>query len=410
MAIYHCSMKSISRGAGQSIVAAAAYRNACKLEDERTGEVHDYRRKHGLESSSIYLPSGVNPSWAQDRARLWNAAEAAEKRKDARLGREIVLALPEELNTEQRRELAGEMASHIAERYGLAVDVAIHQPSRQGDQRNHHAHILMSSRRITSHGFGEKARELDDHKRGPVEVEHIRAKWAQLANYALELAGHRKMIDHRSLVAQGVKRMPTLHLGASATAMERKGIHTRLGDRNRDAKAINARLQEINAELAEIANRAAEPEQVKAHPAEEVQSHQEPEPTKINKAAFAAQLDALARSSEPHKVDKYYAEWAQPYIDAVGRQPTVQMAEDCLQRARHDASPEGKAELQKVRNALDKCVKGVGTVGQQSSMCKRALNAYRMHPDRMRDGASALDDVKRSLALAITGLEHGMEL
>lgn len=329
MAIYHCSMKSISRGAGQSIVAAAAYRNACKLEDERTGEVHDYRRKHGLESSSICLPSGVNPSWAQDRARLWNAAEAAEKRKDARLGREIVLALPEELNTKQRRELAGEMASHIAERYGLAVDVAIHQPSRQGDQRNHHAHMLMSSRRITSHGFGEKARELDDHKRGPKEVEYIRAKWTQLANNALELAGHRERIDHRSLVVQGVKRMPTLHLGAAATAMERRGERTRLGDRNREAQEINARIQELT-EIVKQQQMNPMPEQVKALPAEEVSSKpQEAETAKETQARKSGLSEADKIKGEELKsclemVQKELATHQQRFYKAENRYAAAQ--------------------------------------------------------------------------------------
>ena len=249
MAIYHCSIKSISRGAGQSIVASAAYRHACMLENSRTGEVYNYSRKQGVESSDIYLPSGVNQSWAQDRGKLWNAAEKAEKRKDARLGREIVLALPAELSASQRRELIGEMACHLAERYGVAVDVAIHQPSRQGDQRNHHAHMLMSSRRITSEGFKEKARELDDHERGPAEVEHIRNEWARLANRALERAGQHVQIDHRSFRRQELKRMPSLHLGPSASAMERRGILTRLGNRNRAAQAINAKAEKFEREM-----------------------------------------------------------------------------------------------------------------------------------------------------------------
>lgn len=247
MAIYHCSMKSISRGAGQSVVAAAAYRHACKLDNVRTGEVHDYTKKQGLESSAIYLPSGVNAEWAMDRSQLWNAVEEAEKRVNSRLGRDLVLALPSELSEAQRRELAGEMARHLADRYGVVVDVAIHQPSRQGDQRNHHAHMLMSSRRITPQGFGEKARELDDRERGPVEVEHIRAAWADMANRALERAGQHVQIDHRSLAAQGIKRLASLHLGPSASAMERRGIATRIGDRNRSCVQVDNRAREFEA-------------------------------------------------------------------------------------------------------------------------------------------------------------------
>lgn len=252
MAIYHCSIKSISRGAGQSIVAAAAYRHACKLEDTRTGEVHDYTRKRGIESSDIYFPSGVNPEWGTDRGKLWSAVESAEKRMNSRLGRDLVLALPSELSAAQRRELTGEMAYHLADRYGVAVDVAIHQPSRQGDQRNHHAHMLMSSRRITSKGFAEKARELDDHERGPAEVEHIRAEWARLANRALERAGQHVQIDHRSFQRQELKRMPSLHLGPSVSAMEHRGIQTRLGNRNRAAQAINAQAASLEREIKQL--------------------------------------------------------------------------------------------------------------------------------------------------------------
>ena len=252
MAIYHCSMKAISRREGQSVVAAAAYRHACKLTDSRTGETHDYSRKRGVEESSIYFPLGVNLSWAQNREQLWNAAEVAEKRKDARVGRELVLALPVELSTAQRCKLAAEMARHLAERYGVAVDVAIHKPSREGDQRNYHAHMLMSVRQVTKAGFGKKVRELDDHKRGPEEVEHIRAEWARLANRALENAGKSVQIDHRSFQRQELKRMPSLHLGASASAMERRGIQTRLGNRNRAAQAINVKVAALEAARAQV--------------------------------------------------------------------------------------------------------------------------------------------------------------
>ena len=279
MAIYHCSVKAISRGAGQSIVAAAAYRHGCRMEDKRTGEVHDYSRKRGVTVSATFFPSDVDCSWATESdchdesplqrvfrssQILWNAAELAEKRKDARLGREIVLALPSELSPTERKVLAAEMAQHVADRYGVAVDAAIHAPSRHGDDRNFHVHMLVSARRITPTGFGEKTRELDDRERGPAEVEHLRAEWAWLANRALEQAGQRVQIDHRSFRRQGVKRMPSRHLGASATALERRGIKTRIGDGNRAAARLNALAGQLEAEeqaacvsLTEQAKRAA---------------------------------------------------------------------------------------------------------------------------------------------------------
>ena len=264
MAIYHCSVKPISRGAGQSIVAAAAYRHGCRMEDKRTGEVHDYSRKRGVTVSAAFFPSDVDCSWATKSEILWNTAELAEKRKDARLGREIVLALPSELSPTERKALAAEMAQHVADRYGVAVDAAIHAPSRQGDDRNFHVHMLVSARRITSKGFGEKARELDDRERGPAEVEHLRAEWARLANRALEQAGQHVQIDHRSFRRQEVKRMPSRHLGASATALERRGIKTRIGDGNRAAARLNALAGQLEAEqaacvsLTEQAQRAAQ--------------------------------------------------------------------------------------------------------------------------------------------------------
>jgi hypothetical protein len=264
MAIYHCSVKPISRGAGQSIVAAAAYRHGCRMEDKRTGEVHDYSRKRGVTVSAAFFPSDVDCSWATKSEILWNTAELAEKRKDARLGREIVLALPSELSPTERKALAAEMAQHVADRYGVAVDAAIHAPSRQGDDRNFHVHMLVSARRITSKGFGEKARELDDRERGPAEVEHLRAEWARLANRALEQAGQHVQIDHRSFRRQEVKRMPSRHLGASATALERRGIKTRIGDGNRAADRLNALAGQLEAEqaacvsLTEQAQRAAQ--------------------------------------------------------------------------------------------------------------------------------------------------------
>ena len=264
MAIYHCSVKAISRGAGQSIVAAAAYRHGCRMEDKKTGEVHDYSRKRGVTVSAAFFPSDVDCSWATKSEILWNTAELAEKRKDARLGREIVLALPSELSPTERKALAAEMAQHVADSYGVAVDAAIHAPSRQGDDRNFHVHMLVSARRITSKGFGEKARELDDRERGPAEVEHLRAEWARLANRALEQAGQHVQIDHRSFRRQEVKRMPSRHLGASATALERRGIKTRIGDGNRAAARLNALAGQLEAEeqaacvsLTEQAKRAA---------------------------------------------------------------------------------------------------------------------------------------------------------
>lgn len=227
MAIYHCSVKTVGRSKGRSAIAAAAYRAGVCLADERTGELYDYTRKRGVEYSELIFPDGVSLT----REQLWNAAESAENRKNSTLAREYELALPDELNPDQRQALVLDFSRHLVERYGVAVDAVIHAPGKGGDQQNHHAHILTTTRQVTPEGFGVKTRVLDDKKTR--EIERVRAVWADMTNKALALAGHGARVDHRSLAAQGVDRTPTVHLGPAATAMERRGIQTERGDLNR---------------------------------------------------------------------------------------------------------------------------------------------------------------------------------
>lgn len=261
IAIYHASTKPLSRSTGRSAVAAAAYRAGEVLVDERTGLVHDYTRRSGVVRTEIVLPDGGSV----ERNALWNAAERAENRKDARTAREWVLALPDELDTEQRSELVRDFAAQLASRYGVAVDVAIHLPDREGDQRNHHAHVLTTTRQV-SRGvdgallMGEKATiELSDKKRRELglsaaadEVTVLRKLWEDTANGTLARAGHDARIDSRSLVAQGIDRVPTTHLGPVATTMEREGRVSDRGDLNRAADAKSVELARLKAEVIEL--------------------------------------------------------------------------------------------------------------------------------------------------------------
>ena len=178
MAIYHLSVKTISRSAGRSATAAAAYRAGVEITDKRTGEIHDYRRKGGVESAAVILPDNA-PDWAHDRAQLWNAAEQAEKRKNSTVAREFEIALPAELSPAERELLAHDFTRELVARHGVAADVAIHAPGKEGDNRNHHAHILLTTRRLGPDGFGEKTRELDDQKTGKVLVTEWRQRFAQ---------------------------------------------------------------------------------------------------------------------------------------------------------------------------------------------------------------------------------------
>ena len=221
MPVFHLSVKAVSRSAGRSATAAAAYRAACRIADERTGETHDYRRKGGVESADLVLPEGA-PAWAFDRSQLWNAAELAEKRKDACVAREYEVALPAELSASERRRLAVDFARDMARREGCAVDVAIHAPDKQGDQRNHHAHILRTTRKVAADGLGAK---LDTEKAGRsrvADLEAVRVRWAALTNERLRENGIAARVDHRSLGAQGIEREATRHLGPAATGYERR--------------------------------------------------------------------------------------------------------------------------------------------------------------------------------------------
>ena len=262
MAIYHLSVKTIGRSEGRSATAAAAYRSGDRIADERTGLSHDYTRRSGVEHTEIFLPDQA-PEWAGNREQLWNAAEAAEKRINSTVAREFEVALPAELTREQRRELVREFAGDLVKRHGLAVDVAMHKPGREGDNRNYHAHVLCSTRRLGPEGFTEKSRELDDRKSG--EVDHWRKRWAELANKALERTGVEARVDHRSFSALGVEREPTIHQGVHATAMERrvekaresgKVIYFPLPDRcikNREIVERNEHVGEISARIIELA-------------------------------------------------------------------------------------------------------------------------------------------------------------
>ena len=243
MASLHLAVKSVKRSEGRSAVAAAAYRSASRLACEREGRAHDYGRKRGVEAAFILAPQGA-PAWVSDRERLWNAAEAAENRKNSIVAREWELALPCELDPEARRELARDFAQALVERFGVAADVAIHAPHPQGDQRNHHAHVLTTTRSLGAEGLGAKTRALDVASTARGEVAAVRALWCGLQNAALEAAerergleaGALDRVDPRTLAAQreaalergdalqaeALDRAPEVKLGPVVSGVERR--------------------------------------------------------------------------------------------------------------------------------------------------------------------------------------------
>jgi len=261
VAIYRAETKPISRKDGRSAIAAAAYRSGTVLVDERTGNTHDYTRRGGVVATGIVTPDGLGC----ERNALWNGAEAAEKRKDARTAREWVLALPAELDDAQRLALVDQFSRSLVERFGVAVDFAIHRPGKEGDERNHHAHVLTTTRQVERGAdgglvFGDKAlpEQSDSQlrkqgiKSGADLVHDVRALWETQANAALEAAGSGVRIDRRSLQAQGVDRAPTVHLGPSVAAMERRGVRTDAGNLNRAIEQDNAQRGVLSAEIVDL--------------------------------------------------------------------------------------------------------------------------------------------------------------
>ncbi len=269
MAIYHLSVKPVTRAAGRCATASAAYRAADKIHDRHADLVFDYTRKRGVPHSEIVLSTEAaraDINWPRDRTALWNAAEAAERRKDARVAREYEVALPHELRPKERIALVRSFARDLANRYGCAVDFAIHAPHRQGDQRNHHAPILTTTREVTPTGLGPKTSvELSDGDRrrrglesGAKEIELIRECWASLSNEARHAAHHDARIDHRSLEAQSIEHAPTHHKGPDITALERRGEASLVVERWREEERAEAlaRLQRA-AELGRLEREAS---------------------------------------------------------------------------------------------------------------------------------------------------------
>ena len=256
MAIYHMSMKPIARSSGRSAVASAAYRAGECLTNERDGLTHDFRRRAGIEHAEIVVSEGVDAEWAKDRAALWNAAELAENRKDARVAREFEIALPHELTAEQRLEATRSFAQGLANRYGTAVDFAIHAPHGDTDARNHHAHLMMTTRALGPDGLGDKTFLERENKwlaaRGEasshVQLREIRQSWEQIANTQLARAGHDLRIDHRSHRERGLEIEPTQHMGVHATQMERRGQDVSRTRLDADAAKRNAQLIRSNPE------------------------------------------------------------------------------------------------------------------------------------------------------------------
>ena len=254
MAIYHLSTKPISRSSGRSAVASIAYRAGIAITDERLGKTYDYTKRHGVLWTGLATPNDVKV----DRNELWNLAEKSENRSNSRTAREIVINIPHELMQGDQgtgNMLAHEFASQLSKKYQVAVDVAVHAPDKQGDNRNFHAHLLLTTRKLEQDRHGnikltDKSQlEMSNTQLKQAgllsnqdELKEIRKAWADLTNDYLAEHGIAERIDHRSHKDRGLDTLPTVKMGWQATELERKGIRTDVGNKNRDIKAYNANL------------------------------------------------------------------------------------------------------------------------------------------------------------------------
>ena len=241
MAIFYLNISSITRGTGRRATAAAAYRSGERIRDDRTGQLFNHVKRRDILHTEIFLPSqldGAQVAWARNRQRLWNTAEHAEKRHNSRVAREFQVTIPSELDPVRRVALARKFAREIADRYKVAVDLAVHEPPRGGDPRNFHAHLLATTREVTPAGLSAKTgldldwrerrrRGLPDHRH---EFINVRERWATLTNEALRDAHVDARIDHRSLAAQGIDREPLPAIPLMHLKMEQRGLQSGLAE------------------------------------------------------------------------------------------------------------------------------------------------------------------------------------
>jgi ATP-dependent exoDNAse (exonuclease V) alpha subunit len=218
MAIYRLEAKIISRGNGHSAVAAAAYRTGTKIRDERAGKIHDYSsRTKGVVESVILRPEN-SPEWTAQTASLWNAVEQGEKRKDAQLSREFILAVPKELSSKEQFQLSVEWAQRELVSKGMVAEVSLHNPK---SGKNPHVHILATLRTLDGDKFSaKKSREWNEK----AQLHDWRESWCKAENAALEKAGRPERVDHRSLKDRGIDQIPQPKIGKEAMGLKKRGV------------------------------------------------------------------------------------------------------------------------------------------------------------------------------------------
>ena len=279
MPVPHLNIRIVQRSKGSSAVAGAAYQAGEKLFSEYDQKKKTYLHKKEVVYTEIMLPTNAPPEYA-DRATLWNAAEEVEKQWNAQLARRFVLALPREVPLAMYPQMMQEYCREHFVSKGMCCDFAIHDPDPPG--HNPHCHIMLTMRAMDENGKwlpkSRKVYDLDDkgeriklpsgrwksHKEDTVDwneqyhAEEWRHGWEVIQNRYLEMAGSTERVDMRSYERQGFDVIPTVHMGAAVSALERKGVETNIGNLNRDIKAANRMMSAIRNTIKNLRNWIAE--------------------------------------------------------------------------------------------------------------------------------------------------------
>lgn len=354
MAIYLLHVKPISRAKGGRITRSAAYRAGERIRDERTREVYDFSDRNDVVHKEILLPSALGATrgldWARDRSTLWNAAERTDRR-NALLGREVLVLLPPEVTPEQRTRLVRRFSQDLADRYGCAVDATVHLPRPKADYRQHHAHLLMTSQRVTPQGLGPRTSlsmsGLERYQAGFGPAKHdfmwVRERWAVVTNELLKEAGFESRVDHRGARARGLDHEPIPMIPSKILYLERNtGKPSVAGDdiRRRYAERVEARRQGPE-ELARVLRRQKEEGRRKIL---ERAQRQETLPKKLAWAAHTK--DELAERRRDHyQMNKESLNEKRRAAYQRNPEPTRQYKREVRARERAKLSPQQRSVL-----------------------------------------------------------------
>lgn len=422
MAIYHFSAQVISRSAGRSSTAAAAYRAGEVVLDERTGETHDYTRKRGVIRTEIIAPHG-SPSWVFDRSQLWSRVELGEKRKDSQVCREIEISIPHELTILQGQLLMIGFLKSLFVSQGMVADVAFHRPGSKGDNRNFHAHVMLTMRKVDGEGFGQKERSWNSD----ALLLHWREQWAIHANRALEQAGHDARIDHRSHKDRGIEEVPTSHYGPAVSGLLARREQSHVADRVAEqaaaviarqllnAQAAAERLR-IQAEQAQAAERAEREAQVRAAAEAAERAMQAAETAKAQALAAeqAAQAAEAARRADEAQRQAQAAEQAaqaaertkaiQAVSEALNEQERAQRAVDAAERKRQALWPAYDTAMSEQRQAGESLLATARAI-PKIWVWQKAIDAYEAAVEVLDKAQNVLHRAGRALAAAMSRLE-----